>query len=85
MTENNIDELIFIKGYEYIYKINPKNGDIWSCYKKRFMNPSISSKGYKIVVLADKENKRKTKMVGRLVYLSFHNKTDDDIKDKFTY
>jgi hypothetical protein len=41
-----MDEFEDLKGYEKLYKINRK-GEIWSCYYKRLMKPTLStSTGY---------------------------------------
>lgn len=77
--ENNTSELIDIIEYEGIYKINPNNGDIWSCYKKRFLRPNINSHGYKYLNLSSKEHKRKNKQVHRLVYMSVNKLNDSQL------
>ena len=44
------DDFVDVKGYEGLYKIN-KEGDVWSCKRKRLLKISINN-GYKSIVLS---------------------------------
>jgi hypothetical protein len=61
-------ELVDIIGYEGLYKIN-RAGQVWSERKQKFMKYSLT-KGYYIVNL-NKEGKKKTLKVHRLICLQF--------------
>ena len=54
-----------IKGYEGIYKIS-EDGQVWSCYYKKFLSPFDNGHGYLYVVLNKDYNKVKAR-VHRLV------------------
>lgn len=73
-----------IKGYEGFYKIS-KNGEIWSCWYKKIMTPTISEDGYYKLGLT--KNKIKTKCsIHRLLALQYipnlENKKEVDHFDK---
>ena len=73
MNTNIVDyfELKDIPEYNGKYKAN-RNGDIWSCRVKRFMNFSVDPCGYYIVVLCGV-----TKRVHRLIGKTFLNNEND--------
>ena len=62
------DDFVDVIGYEGIYKIN-KEGDIWSCKRKRLLKIRIC-KGYKRIQLR-KNNTRNEYFIHRLIAINF--------------
>ena len=52
-----MDELFDLKNYEKLYKIN-KNGEIWSCFLKRFLSLCINQDGYYKYTLCNENGKK---------------------------
>lgn len=85
-TEMINSDFEFIIGYENLYKIN-KNGEIFSCYKKCILRPSITEDGY-FYILLTKEGKRTKNRIHRLIALQWipnpDNKCEVDHIDRNT-
>ena len=62
------DDFVDVTGYEGLYKIN-KEGDVWSCKRKRLLKISIN-KGYKSIVLS-KNNTQIHYLIHRLIAINF--------------
>ena len=62
------DDFVDVTGYEGLYKIN-KEGDVWSCKRKRLLKISIN-KGYKSIVLS-KNNTINNYSIHRLIGINF--------------
>lgn len=77
-----------IQGYEGLYAIT-SCGKVWSYRQKCFMKPYINKGGYYTVILTDKDSKKHTKLIHRLVAEAYipnpHNYETvdhiDEIKD----
>lgn len=85
-TEMINSDFEFIIGYENLYKIN-KKGEIYSCYKKCILRPSITEDGY-FYILLTKEGKRTKNRIHRLIALQWipnpDNKCEVDHIDRNT-
>ena len=85
-TEMILTDFEFIIGYENLYKIN-KKGEIYSCYKKTILKPSITEDGY-FYILLTKEGKRSKCRIHRLIGLQWipnpDNKPEIDHIDRNT-
>lgn len=85
-TEMILTDFEFIVGYENLYKIN-KKGEIFSCYKKCILKPSITEDGY-FYILLTKEGKRTKNRIHRLIALQWipnpDNKSEVDHIDRDT-
>ena len=64
-----MDELFNLKDYEKLYKIN-KQGEIWSCFLKKFLSLRTNPDGYICYMLCN-ENVRKNGLAHRLVAKQF--------------
>ena len=69
------DDFVDVKGYEGLYKIN-KEGDIWSCKRKRLLKIRIC-KGYKRIQLR-KNNTRNEYFIHRLIAINFIPNPDNN-------
>jgi hypothetical protein len=74
-TEMILSDFEFIIGYENLYKIN-KKGEIFSCYKKCILKPSITDDGY-FYILLTKEGKRTKNRIHRLIALQWIHNPDN--------
>lgn len=59
-----------IEGYEGLYRISSW-GRVFSIENSKFLNPTLTEKGYSRVDLFDADNKRKHHKVHRLVAMAF--------------
>ena len=65
-----MDELHDLKDYEGLYKIN-KNGEIWSCYYKRLMKPTLNNTGYYVFELSKGHQDIKQTTIHRLLAIQY--------------
>src|SRR5210317_1041577 len=65
----DLEELVDIKNYEGLYKVNRK-GDVWSCKRKRLLKPELNTRGYYRIVLC-KDGKAKKYSIHRLIAINF--------------
>ena len=64
-----MERFVDIEGYEGLYQISPE-GEVYSYYKNRLLNPVTNSSGYKVVLLY-KDKKPTLFYVHRLVAQAF--------------
>lgn len=68
-------DMIMIDGYSNYYISN--TGEIYSLHRKRYLKQSVSTGGYKLVILAGDSGKRKAMSVHRLVMKAYGNPDPD--------
>ena len=64
-----MDEFVDLKDYEGLYKIN-KQGEVWSCYYKRLMKPTLNKTGYYVIEIV-KDKTRKQTFIHRLLAIQY--------------
>lgn len=85
-SEMILTDFEFVLGYENLYKIN-KKGEVYSCYKKCIMKPSLVDNNYFFVKLT-KDGKRTKFYIHRLIAMQWipnpENKLEVDHIDRNT-
>jgi len=77
LYEKDKDTLIDLVGYVGKYMINVENQTVFTLLRDRYLKFGIGCKGYKQLVLYDENKKRKTQLIHRIFYQSFHKLNDE--------